>query len=123
MAYEPKTWVTGEVITAEKLNHIEQGIETATTLYVTVTQEDTTYTLSHSYTEIYNAVTAGKNVYIIVAEEGYFEKQGAFTVRPSSTDLETTYPYSLSVHINASDLNFESDTADGVLTATAGTPK
>lgn len=26
MAYEKQTWVTGEVITAEKLNHIEEGI-------------------------------------------------------------------------------------------------
>lgn len=27
MSYEKQTWVTGEVITAEKLNHIEDGIE------------------------------------------------------------------------------------------------
>lgn len=26
MAYEPKTWVCGETITADGLNHIEQGI-------------------------------------------------------------------------------------------------
>lgn len=27
MAYEKHTWTTGETITAEKLNHIEEGIE------------------------------------------------------------------------------------------------
>ena len=27
MAYEKQTWATGQVITAEKLNHIEDGIE------------------------------------------------------------------------------------------------
>lgn len=27
MAYEKQTWNTGDVITAEKLNHIETGIE------------------------------------------------------------------------------------------------
>lgn len=26
MAYEKQTWVTGEVITEEKLNHIEEGV-------------------------------------------------------------------------------------------------
>lgn len=27
--YEKYTWVTGEIITAEKLNHLEDGIEDA----------------------------------------------------------------------------------------------
>ena len=26
MSYEPKTWACGDAITAEDLNHIEQGI-------------------------------------------------------------------------------------------------
>lgn len=26
MAYEKQTWVTGEIITEEKLNHMEDGI-------------------------------------------------------------------------------------------------
>lgn len=26
MAYEPKTWACGDTITAEDLNHIEEGI-------------------------------------------------------------------------------------------------
>ena len=26
MAYEPNTWNTGDTITAEKLNHLEQGV-------------------------------------------------------------------------------------------------
>lgn len=29
MAYEKQTWECGETITAEKLNHIEDGIESA----------------------------------------------------------------------------------------------
>ena len=29
MSYEKQTWVTGETITAEKLNHIEDGVEQA----------------------------------------------------------------------------------------------
>ena len=29
MAYEPNTWETGDTITAEKLNHLEQGVASA----------------------------------------------------------------------------------------------
>lgn len=29
MAYEPNTWSTGDTITAEKLNHLEQGVANA----------------------------------------------------------------------------------------------
>lgn len=29
MSYEKQTWETGEIITAEKLNHMENGIENA----------------------------------------------------------------------------------------------
>ena len=29
MAYEKQTWVTGEVVTSQKMNHIEAGIEAA----------------------------------------------------------------------------------------------
>lgn len=29
MAYTPKTWACGETITADALNHIEQGVESA----------------------------------------------------------------------------------------------
>lgn len=29
MAYEKQTWITGEIITQEKLNHMEDGIENA----------------------------------------------------------------------------------------------
>lgn len=39
MAYEKQTWTTGEVITQEKLNHMEQGIEDAYEL-PTVTETD-----------------------------------------------------------------------------------
>jgi len=30
MSYEKNTWVTGDVITAEKLNHMEDGIDDIT---------------------------------------------------------------------------------------------
>ena len=62
MSYEKKTWTNGEVITAEKLNHIEDGIANANdgssgssnqngTFYIRYNDEDTTY-IVNDYEEI-----------------------------------------------------------------------
>lgn len=44
MAYNKTTWATGDVITAEKLNNIEGGIEGNDTIVVTGTPEYDNYT-------------------------------------------------------------------------------
>lgn len=49
MSYTPTEWKTGDVITAEKLNNIEQGIVNATN-FVNVNAEENPET--HSYTNI-----------------------------------------------------------------------
>ena len=68
MAYEKKTWVTGEVIKAEHLNHIEEGIESNGVLFVdeTVTTESRNkiFTLSKTWQEIHDALYGGKMVII-----------------------------------------------------------
>lgn len=49
MSYEKQTWVTGEVITAEKLNHIEGGVEANDNFKVftfNVTESSGTYTVT-----------------------------------------------------------------------------
>lgn len=40
MAYDKYTWQTGEVITQEKLNHMEQGIENAYELPAVTSEDD-----------------------------------------------------------------------------------
>ena len=55
MAYEPKTWTCGEVVTADALNHMEQGIADAGGVEVFVVNFDARGTSSSSYT-----VTADK---------------------------------------------------------------
>lgn len=71
MAYTKQTWVTGDVVTAEKLNHIENGIfNTAGVLYIPVTVTETstpggetstfTFSSDYSYDDITEAVAAGK---------------------------------------------------------------
>ena len=59
MAYEKQTWVTGEVITKEKLNHMEDGIANSggvVTITATVTTDtetgDDTITLDDTWAEV-----------------------------------------------------------------------
>lgn len=86
MAYEEHTWETGEIITAEKLNHMESGIGS---FYVTFTVTEEGDLLSATYNDILNALNAGKTValsytdspanYIMyLAEYGY--EDGTYSV-------------------------------------------
>lgn len=69
MAYTPTSWVTGDVVTAEKLNNIESGIvgnETAIgnikeafIAEVTYDSEETAYSCDKTYAQIAAAITAG----------------------------------------------------------------
>ena len=74
MAYEKQTWTTGEVITAEKLNHMEDGIkdnENKDTIEVTFfthcNNDSSIYLVSSSHTveEVQAFIKAGKNRNII----------------------------------------------------------
>ena len=67
MSYEQQNWVTGNRITAEKLNHIEQGISSAggsTPLIVKDNYDESTNksTLDRTWQEIYDAFIGGRNV-------------------------------------------------------------
>lgn len=63
MAYVKTTWQTGDVITAEKLNNMEGGIEAAAPLYVDIESEDgTTFTASETMATIGAALQAGRIV-------------------------------------------------------------
>ena len=39
MAYTPTNWQTGDVVTAEKMNHIEDGIKNNSIFAITVNEE------------------------------------------------------------------------------------
>lgn len=59
MAYEKYTWVDGEVITAQKLNHMEDGIGEANEVFVVHINYDEgtdTYSTEESWDDIKNAV-------------------------------------------------------------------
>lgn len=68
MSYEKQTWQTGDIVTAEKLNHIEDGIvSSGDVLVVTFTADYhngayANVTTDHTYTEVKAAIEAGKVV-------------------------------------------------------------
>ena len=68
MAYTPTTWVTGDTITAVKLNNMEQGIANAGVLAVTVNNG----TLDKTWQEIHDATFS----VLTTAEEGQMLQMG-----------------------------------------------
>jgi len=62
MTYTKQTWTTGDVITADKLNHMEDGIADigGGIVLLNVTQTpDTAYHLGKSYSEITEIIESG----------------------------------------------------------------
>lgn len=63
MAYVKTTWQTGDVITAEKLNKMEDGIEAGQGFFISGTWSEVSgehwYTFDKTFTEIKAAMDAG----------------------------------------------------------------
>ena len=64
MSYSKTTWENGDVITAEKLNHAENGIAAAAPVIVTFVYEDEQEHLSMKAGEIADALANGLMVYL-----------------------------------------------------------
>lgn len=63
MPYVEQTWVTGETITAEKLNHMEDGIasdETGIFLVTLTLTGENTGTIDKTFSEIITALDSGQ---------------------------------------------------------------
>ena len=74
MGYTKQTWTTGETITAQKLNHMEDGIAESVGMMVvpvSVTYENNipTYATDVAYTDVIAALKAGKLVFYRLAGE------------------------------------------------------
>lgn len=79
MSYTPTEWKSGDVITSEKLNNLEQGVADASgggtgggaliVSYTDRTEDETTIlTLTSTWKEIQTAIASGKVIYLLVAE-------------------------------------------------------
>ncbi len=67
MAYTPTEWQTGDIVTAEKLNKIENGLSTVsnTIVIVNTTMADEYCVLSKTWNEIHDAMIRGKIIIVI----------------------------------------------------------
>lgn len=61
MAYTKQTWANGDVITADKLNHMEDGIESVESamFLITLEQSGDNYTIDKTMAEIMSAYNSG----------------------------------------------------------------
>lgn len=74
MSYTPTNWQTGDTVTAEKLNKMEQGIENANDVFVitlTPTNQDFSGTIDKTYEEIVAAVNSGVKIFFKFASALY----------------------------------------------------
>lgn len=65
MAYTKNNWQTGDTVTAEKLNHMESGIENANEPFIvtlTPTAQDFSGTMDKTVAEINAAYEAGRKI-------------------------------------------------------------
>lgn len=98
MSYTKTNWVTGDVVTAEKMNKIENRIDKGMMMIIHVDEDPQTLlpTLDVTWQEIYDAVSSGVLVLLleeIVTEEdvdGTIFVERHLTLNPV-TDVTLTY--------------------------------
>ena len=117
------TWTDGEIITAEKLNNIENGIDNNNFLITVTPQEGSNdlFQLDKTYEEILTALTNGKicfilfsspipndnHSYVLYADNCYFDGS-KYTV--TFANITSSFSYMI----------FESTSSDGVLVCNLG---
>lgn len=127
MAYTPTTWATGDIVTAEKLNKLEQGVEgaggslVATGTYRAATGAvsgaDYEMSLNKTYAQIEAAMEAGQSVMISVPESYpavSYAVAGHYAIVSVECVNDVYYVYGF---VGANPTTFESATEDGELVA------
>lgn len=69
MSYTPTTWQTGDIVTSEKLNKLENGVANAGGGGALIVYVDNTGTLDKTWQEIYDAFVSGAVVLILAGQE------------------------------------------------------
>lgn len=80
MSYEPYTWKGGDIATATKLNHIEQGVADASSsggfLLVNTTYNNDQYIMDKTAQEILDAMGSGIPVFVLLDNETDYIRYG-----------------------------------------------
>lgn len=73
MAYVKTNWQTGDIVTADKLNKLEDGVlsgGSAQVLTLTTDEATSITTINASWDDLYNTITSGKAVGIVHTTDG-----------------------------------------------------
>lgn len=94
MSYEPTNWQDGDIVTASKLNKMEQGITNnsgALLVTETITNTDSrvVHQLNTTWQEINDALSIGRNVNLIVYEEGTMTGYSLFPIIFALTESQS----------------------------------
>lgn len=122
MSYEPTNWVNGDLITAEKLNKLENGIKNISNnscAYI-INPEDPDIAdlmLTKTYNEIKNATLAGITIPIIADSNSNPGTYQFYNIARISESEEGYYVYVVSP--NGGSIEFWSSDPDGPLTWTS----
>lgn len=114
MAYTPTEWVTGDVITAVKLNKLENGVAAIDGVMVVLAEEESdVVTLTATYAEIAAALTANIPVFIKVqVSEG---ENFLYPVFSNGVIAGDTTQYQIAAYdfSSVAEIDFVADAADG----------
>lgn len=121
MSYTPTEWKTGDIVTAEKLNKLEEGVASGGgggggIFWINVTWDDNDVgTLDKTFNEILSAVGDGLLPIVKLYDVG--DEQVDVSINPVVA-IHTTEDFYV-VHVNfgeADPLPFAASSADGTLT-------
>lgn len=121
MSYTPTNWQSGDKVTAEKLNKIEQGIAGAGGILVVHETYDSTndiHTLDKTWNEIKNALSLGILCIImspIMNDTSYYRQD-----LPIITGVEASTSGSIYYHVYTSSNVFISNTEDSYPSYSSG---
>lgn len=75
MPYTPTEWKTGDIVSSERMNKIENELANSSGGGgVFIVTSDSEYRLDKTYQEIYNALIGGKNV--LIADNTFYQSPG-----------------------------------------------
>lgn len=110
MSYEKHTWETGETITAEKLNNLEDGVASGGVGIFVV--NDINGTLDATWNQIYQEIIANNKIIFVVVysgsfDDGYYSYEKCIVDRVSFND-----PY-YSISVGAGTYQYNCENKDG----------
>lgn len=103
MSYTPTEWQTGDTITAEKLNNMENGIKNANEPFIvtlTPTAQDFSGTMDKTPQEIYNAYKANRQIRAKILGVYPTENTDLWTFMTSAVLYDSPVPEFSRVNVN-----------------------